>query len=375
MSGPAPAAIDELARRFPLVPRPRPALPPLSRQLAEIADLARTPPEHPAADARIATAHNKAALIASNCGQPDFARHLCWQHHHRYTDRHPWTARTARYALEPLVNLARLHIRDGRPDTAIRTLEALLNATSHGGIADIDGHRIDLGATIATRNDRNTIRRWLWTVTLAEGIRALARTGRWDDALTHAERHHGIGATLLDGRQIAVLAHALGRDYGTAWTLLTASERVEPWQDAVAHVLALLVNHCGGTPTASPQNGGATVGTVIPRVDAPDAFGLEVRLAIADLLHEPARCARVNELIRSAASVTDAALAKVILTHPARRHVPQSLLDRLTALSDAAFRPEDPGRLAHKLARALGAADLHPAIQETTRTGNPPITA
>jgi len=353
MSGTTPAAVEQLARRFPLVPRPRPPLPPLPQQLAEIADLAHTPPEHPAADARIATAHNKAALIASNCGQPELARILCWQHHHRYTNHHPWTASTARYALEPLVNLARLHIRDGHPDTAIQTLEALLTATTHGGIADIDGHLVSLGATIATRADRNTIRRWLWTVTLADGIRALTRAGRWDDALAHAERHHGIGATLLDGRQTAVLTHALRGDHDTAKSLLTGSERGEPWQDTVAYMLALLIKRCEGTPTPSPQNGGAAPDTLAAVDEAPDAFDLEVRLASADLAHDPARQARVRELVRSAASITDAALAHVILTHPARRHLPLSLLDHLAAISDRAHRPDLSARLQDELLRAL----------------------
>jgi hypothetical protein len=68
----------------------------------------------------------------------------------------------------------------------------------------------------------------VWTVALAEGIRALARAGRWDDALAHAHRHRGIGATLLDGRQIAVIAHSLRGDHTDAGTLLTDPSTPNP---------------------------------------------------------------------------------------------------------------------------------------------------
>lgn len=353
MTATTPAEIDQLARRFPLVPRPRPALPPLPEQLAEIAALARTPPEHSTADARISTAHNKAALIASNCDQPDLARTLCWQHHHRYAGRRPWTAREARFALEPLVNLARLHIRARHPDTAIQILQSLLTATNQGGVADVEGHPIDLGATIATRDDRDALRRWMWTVTLADGVRALARAGRWEDALAHAERHHGIGATLLDGCQIAVLTHALRGDHGMATSLLAASRRAEPWHEAVAHVLALLIKRCGGARVSTEPNGSTNSYALDTSTCAPDAFGLEVRLAVTDLIDGPTRCVSISELVRSAAPITDATLANMILTHPARRHLPRSLLDHLTAVRNHAYRLDLPACLHNELVRAL----------------------
>ena len=326
----APVDLDQLARRFPLVPRPRPATLPLPQQLAEIAALARTPPEHPDASARIATAHNKAALIASNYGEPDLARKLCWHHHHRYAGRRPWTAREARFALEPLVNLARLESRASQPDAAIQILESLLTATSDGGIADIEGHPIDLGTTIATRDDRNALRRWIWTVTLAEGLRALARTGRWDDALTHAERHHGIGATLLDGRQIAILTHALRGDHRAARAMLTASLHTEQWHGAVARVLGLLISHRDGTPTQSEASMDFTSGRPSQSFYPTEIFGMEVRLAVVRLADDATRSATLRELTREAAEITDAGLARTILTHPTYCHLPRALLDKLT---------------------------------------------
>ncbi len=352
MATTAHAGIAQLARRFPLVPRPRPALPPLPQQLAEIAALARTPPDHPDADARIATAHNKAALIASNCGDPDLARRLCWQHHHNYATRRPWTARDARYALEPLVNLARLHIRDDQPDLAIQILESLLTATGQHDVADIDGHPVDLGPTI-TPDDRDAVRRWIWTVTLADGIRALTRVGRWDDALAHADRHHGVGATLLDGRQVAVLTYASRGDHTTARSLLASSVRAGQWQDAVAHILGLLIC-CGTKPPVQPRLNLRT-SLVALREDAcvPEAFGIEVQLAILELDDGAARSAIRRELVRQATDTVDAALALTILTHPARRQLPPSLLHRLAAIDDQARRLNRAGHVPGALADAL----------------------
>lgn len=337
--------IEQLARRFPLVPRPRPALLPLPQQLAEIADLARTPRDHPDADSRIAAAHNKAALVASNCGHPDLAQALCWEHHHRYTNRQPWTAREARLALEPLVNLARLHIRADRTDAAVETLESLLTAASHGGTAHIDGHPIDLGPTIATHEDRNTIRRWLWTVTLADGIRALTRTGRFDDALTHAERHHGIGATLLDGRQVAVLAHAERGDHAAATAMLTTTEFAEPWQEAVAHLLGMLIRRIanpGRSECSRPLLGSRLV-AALSEMD--EVFGWEIKLAIAELADDHDRSFVFSQLSSCARAMRSAAIARTVLGHPAGRRIPMDILDHLALLDGLATSLASTSRL------------------------------
>lgn len=57
--------LADIARRFPLVPRPRPAPLALCDRLAEVADLAATPADHPDVLVRTAAAYNRAALIAS----------------------------------------------------------------------------------------------------------------------------------------------------------------------------------------------------------------------------------------------------------------------------------------------------------------------
>jgi hypothetical protein len=358
MSAPAslptdpPDLVEQLARRFPLVPRHRPVLPPLAQQLADITNLARTPPDHPHAAARIAAAHNKAALIASNCGHHELADTLCWQHHHRYT-HHPWTATTARRALEPVVNIARLHIRAGHPDTAIEALESLLSAVGHGGVAEIDGNQIDLGARIATSDDRAELRRWVWSVTLAEGVRALARAGRWDDALAHAHHHRGIGATLLDGRQIAVIAHSLRGDHADAATLLADSLHTEPWQRSVAYVLDLLIHQRARTTT--PRNAWRLVAPqqAEGQGSAIGVYRLDVQLTALELVDDTARSTVLAELTRITAGTTDAALARTVLTHPARRHLPAPLLEQLATVHALATTPTTAGSLHTTLTNAL----------------------
>jgi hypothetical protein len=340
--------IEQLARRFPLVPRYRPPVLPLPQQLAEIADLAATPPGQPDAASRIAAAHNKAALIASNCGHPDLARRLCWQHHHRYLDHQPWTAADARRALEPLVNLARLHIRADHPDAAVNLLESLLLAVADSGTALIDGHPVDLGPVLATPDDRRTTRRWIWTVTLAEGLRALARASRWDDALSHAERHHGIGVTLLDGRQIAILTQLHRADPSSASALLRESMRAEPWQDTVADVLALMLERSSGETVsraeASPRS--------LPSVSS--VFAAEVQLATLDLLDDPDRSQLLGEVMRSVSMISNAAIARAILTHPAGQHLSAALPEQLLAVHAVAARPSVRADVESALTSALG---------------------
>ncbi|MEU6720758.1 hypothetical protein ABZ897_55680 [Nonomuraea sp. NPDC046802] len=79
--------LHAVVRRFPLVGRARPACPSLPERVKEIADIADTAARQ-GADALHEGAHalNKAALLASDCGLPDLARDLCWQHINIYRE-------------------------------------------------------------------------------------------------------------------------------------------------------------------------------------------------------------------------------------------------------------------------------------------------
>jgi hypothetical protein len=80
----------------------------------QLADQARSTADQ--ALTRAAEACNLAALIASDCGMPGLARDLCWRQYGVFAQARIRDETTAKLALQPLINLARLHIRDGDGD-------------------------------------------------------------------------------------------------------------------------------------------------------------------------------------------------------------------------------------------------------------------
>jgi len=150
----------------------------------------------------------------------------------------PLDARTARLALEPVVNLARLPIRDGNGDAAYTLLDTLYQAVCNQADTVAGGIAIPASRLTRTPDDLRQIRRWLWTVHLADSPRALISAGRWHDALAHLETHNGIGQRLLDGRQVAVITRYLAADTSGALTLVQNSTATEPWEYVVAYASA-----------------------------------------------------------------------------------------------------------------------------------------
>jgi hypothetical protein len=184
--------------------------------------------------------YNQAALIASDCGLPDLARQWCHRHADAYLRALPQGAQVARYALEPLVNLARLHIRDGDGDAAFDLLDALYEAVAARTDVLIDGIAVPMARLIVPGDDHQQIRQWLWSVHLADGTRALTTAGRWQQAHDHLRRRNGIGQRMLDGRQVAVIAHATAGDSAGALDLLRDTASGEPWEDAITACLTVL---------------------------------------------------------------------------------------------------------------------------------------
>jgi len=131
----------QFARCFPLVARPRPACIPLAGRVADLCSRARVA-ERDGDLAAASAVHNLAALLASDCGLPDLARQWCYRQATVYLRAHPLGAQVARHALEPLINLARLHIRDGQGERAFDLIGALYTAVSSGTAATIDGVEI-----------------------------------------------------------------------------------------------------------------------------------------------------------------------------------------------------------------------------------------
>ncbi|MFI7221254.1 hypothetical protein [Micromonospora maritima] len=228
-----------LLRRFPLVARPRPIAGPLVARVDDLRALAeRAARENDRTGA--SAVYNQAALLASDCGQPDLARRWCHEHAEAYLSAAPLDARAARHALEPLVNLARLHIRDRDGDAALHLLTSLFEAVSTRTDAVIDGQVLPASRLTCGDDDHREVRQWLWSVLVAEGARALAGAGRWGEAYEHLERHRGIGQRMLDGRQVALIACLTTSDIASARSMVAATAPGEPWEDAVTACLAYL---------------------------------------------------------------------------------------------------------------------------------------
>ncbi|MGW2307759.1 hypothetical protein [Actinomadura luteofluorescens] len=219
-----------------------------------------------------------AALIASDCGLHDLARTLCWQHFDTYLNHWPLDAPTARHALEPLVNIARLVIRTRDANRAHHLLNVLFQAVSAHGDAEIDGRSVSFRHLTNTKEDHRTLLEWLWTVLLADGTRALTSAGQWQEAIAHLQRHKGIGRRLLDGRQVAVLAQLHAGDPITALKTISQSDTAEPWERAVAACLTALCT------TRTDQSANAAVTTMsdhyLSLPPSPELVLFQVRLGL-----------------------------------------------------------------------------------------------
>lgn len=235
----------QFARRFPLVARTRPSCVPLARRVAELCERAREAAR--TGDLTEAAAvHNQATLIASDCGLPDLARQWCHQHVNIYLRARPLDVQIARLALEPITNLARLYIREGQGERAFALMDTLFTAVSSRTAADVDGIEIPADLT-DTAETHKQIRSWLWAVLLATGARALASAGRWAEARARLDGYKGIGRRMLDGRQAAVIAHAVSGDTDSALALLADTTPGEPWENAVTACLTIQCHGASGS--------------------------------------------------------------------------------------------------------------------------------
>lgn len=266
------------AERFPLVLRPKPVCRALGARVARVrewADLASQGTDDPCL--RAAEAQNLAALILSDCGLHALARDLCWQQAEVFLTARPLDTATAKLALQPLINLARLFIRDGDGTAAYHVLEALFEAIMFRKDTIIDGRKIGL-ADLVTHDDHREVVQWMWTVLLSDGTRALTRAGRWTGALQHARQHKGIGDRLLDGRQVAILAYCEAGDYVTAIRLLSGSLTPTPWEGSVAACLRVLCDRL------ADRRSNSDIATMIDRYldleSAPDHVVFHVRLGL-----------------------------------------------------------------------------------------------
>jgi hypothetical protein len=321
---------------FPLVARPRPPGRPLEERVADLAGLAESTTESSPQErtTRASEVLNKAALIASDCGVPDLARDLCHRHYTLFAAEAPLPAWAVKLAIQPLLNIPRQLIREGCPADAHAILDALHQAAANRTTATIVGMTTDFAMLTRTPDAHKEARTLTWTALLADGTRALAQAGRWHDAADLAAAHRGIGTRLLDGRQIAILAHLRSGNVVQARELVEASLTVQPWEHSIQSVLRVLCQQAaeGATGTATD----AMPGTVTALAAVPDratSVG-HTRIGITALGIANARDMPKADSLRTmlvAAAMTDAYAARDLV---AARH----LHDHLSAGQRAVLR-------------------------------------
>jgi len=350
-----------LSRRFPLVPRPRPPCTPLAIRVGSISDLASAA----ARDRDLAAASavfNQAALLASDCGAADLASQWCRRHALTYLHACPLDARTARLALEPVVNLARLLIRGGDGDAAYTLLDTLYRAVCKHEDIVAGGITVPVSRLTRTADDLHEVRRWLWTVHLADSPRALISAGRWRDALAHLENCNGIGQRLLDGRQVAVITRYLAAATSSALALLNDSAPAEPWEDVITYCLTML---CAPGQEGSRTKRQAILDIYAQLLGSPQlaVFVTRLGLTILDTTNDArSRDMQIaaRDLIAHAIRWQDGYASRDILAHPGClalvTETEQRDLRRIAGLC-ALGRGTVPTEVESQLASALNAAE------------------
>ena len=230
----------------------------------------------------------------------------------------PLAGRTAIAALQPLVNLARLDIRAGNPETAYQTLDQIWHAVEHGGSAQIRGTTLSCDEFTRDAADRSEVLPWLRNILLQDGTRALASAGRWEQAAENAARHE----QLRESRQAQVITLARSGQPDAALALLGASMITEPWEEAVARCLRTYAHLTTGHP--APDDVAQTLTATRLACQRADRqatmFQLRLGLTTADLAAElDAGTANsfITEILEAAGQSADAYAAREVLGHPA----------------------------------------------------------
>ncbi|MGH4015924.1 MAG: hypothetical protein ACRDSL_18785 [Pseudonocardiaceae bacterium] len=310
---------------FPLLPRTRPAGQALHLRIDEIRGLACSA-SHGPDQVRLSSAAqalNKAALIASDCGLVDLARQLCWRQFDIFQAATPLTAKTAKLALQPIVNLGRLATRGGDGTRAYRIFENAYTAVRTQTATEIDGRDIDFRHFVSQTQERHELRKFLWTILLADGTRALTKAGRWGDALRHLEQHKGIGKRMLDGRQVAILARCTTGDHDGALDILDDSSTPDPWEHAVATCLRTLCLRISNQP--ADTSAAAMVRAYLRLEPSPEHILFRTRLGlcaidlgVTDLAADAHRAGTspiIARVIREAVASADTYSASDVLSH------------------------------------------------------------
>lgn len=328
---------------FPLVPRPRPPGLPLETRIAELTDLATEPIGGTRHDrvSRAAEALNKAALIASDCGLADEAQALCYRQYELFDRARPLPEWAAQLALQPLLNIPRQLIREGRGQDAHAMLETLYRAARQRTTALIGSRPVDLSTVTCAADDHKTVCTVIWAALLADGTRALALAGRWEEAAHYAAARRGTGQRLLDGRQAAILALAQEGQTREAATMVEDSVIAEPWERAVQSLLRAMCLRMDGADVSKQIAVMLADVYALAREQDPSTAVMRTRagmiaLDIAGTVGNPRSLPLRSALIAAAAA--DAYAARDVIAH-------QQMRQSLTT---------DQNRDLHNLVRACG---------------------
>jgi hypothetical protein len=243
-----------IASRIPLVCRHKPPGAPLDARVSELIAQTAEPASagHSERVARASGVFNFAALIASDTGLPDLAADLCWRQYKIFAEARSLAPDIAVMALMPLVNIARLLLREGNGNGAFDVLQQLYRAARDRGSTAIRGHSIDLAPSTQSITGHRKVCEELWAALLIDGSRALAHAGRWAEAAEIMTGHRGIGNRLLDGRQIKIIALLEKGLTEQATAMIESTIPVEPWENTVAALLRICCRQ-QGTPMSQKE--------------------------------------------------------------------------------------------------------------------------
>jgi hypothetical protein len=355
-----------ITRRFPLIARPRPACDALDARVGKLCALADAA-ERAGDQATASAVHNQAALLASDVGFPSLAREWCHRHADMYLRACPLDAQAARHALEPLVNLARLHTRDGHGGRAHHLLNALHQAVTSRADTVVDGLPVPAATLTATEDDHRELRTWLWTVLLADGTRALTSAGRWQDAHAHLQQRKGIGRRMLDGRQVAVIASATADKADRALELLMDTTPGDRWENAVTSCLTVLCRR--DADQSIDRDLAAMLTNLLDQYQQLDPatsltvfhtrLGLTIIDAIGDVEHPAARRIAADLIHRARASRDGYAARDVLAHHSCAANLSDDQRGGLAEVlhASALGRREIPAKLRAGLSAALATSE------------------
>ncbi|WP_412540069.1 hypothetical protein R8Z50_30265 [Longispora sp. K20-0274] len=364
-----PDPLAAIISRFPLVPRMRPAARPLNARAARLLALA-----HAARDEQDPTkasqAINGATLAASDCGAHGLARDWCRIHALLYLDQAPLDRHAAYFALEPLINLARLRIRAGDGRGAHHILTNLYEAYTRPEPANVDGIHFQPQALLADAELAGKLRDWTRDALLTDGTRALISIGAWRAAVSHIHHLDGLQPDLTDSRQVAVIAAIRDGHHDEAAALLDAAETTEPWQHAAATLLTAMI-----TPGASHRHLLDLPTTVSFPEPSHTHYRTRLALTAIDLADQPPYVHSRHLLDQTVADViaaADGTSARVLLTHPGPSEPQREHLRAVVHTSGLHLQQPPPDIHATLLTTLATAADVirdREASRRTDSTG------